>query len=142
MNIDILACGRLKEKYWRAAEDDYTKRIARYCKLTIRELNNDAALLAALPKRAHVYALDERGDAISSRDLANILDSEEQHGGGAPVIFTIGGPDGHSDAMRTRATRLLAFGRITIAHRLVRILLMEQLYRGFRIVRGHPYHRD
>ncbi len=142
MKIEILACGRLKEKHWRAAELDYATRLTPYCKLKTREVKDEAALLAAIPARAHVYVLDERGEMISSRDLAAILDGEQQRGGGAPVVFAIGGPDGHSDALRKRATRLIAFGRMTIAHRLVRILLMEQIYRGFRIVRGHPYHRD
>jgi len=57
-------------------------------------------------------------------------------------VFAIGGPDGHTDELRARATRLLAFGRMTIAHRLVRLLVLEQLYRGFKILRGEPYHRD
>lgn len=142
MKLLVLACGRLKERHYRAAEDDYASRLRPYCNLEIREVKDDAALAAALPDHAHIYALDERGDNITSRELADILAHEEQRGGGAPVVFAIGGPDGHSDALRARATRLLAFGRITIAHRLVRILLLEQLYRGFRIVRGHPYHRD
>ena len=57
-------------------------------------------------------------------------------------MFAIGGADGHGDALRGRARRLIAFGRLTIAHRLVRILVLEQLYRGFKILRGEPYHRD
>ena len=57
-------------------------------------------------------------------------------------MLAIGGPDGHSDALRARATKLLAFGKMTIAHRLVRVLVLEQLYRGFKIVRGEPYHRE
>ena len=57
-------------------------------------------------------------------------------------MFAIGGADGHSDAVRKRAKKLLAFGRMTIAHRLVRVLVLEQLYRSFKIIRGEPYHRD
>jgi 23S rRNA (pseudouridine1915-N3)-methyltransferase len=74
-----------------------------------------------------------------SRD---VLGAEELRGGGAPVVFAIGGPDGHSDALRDRARKLIAFGRLTIAHRLVRLIALEQLYRGFRILRGEPYHRE
>ena len=108
------------------------------------EAKDEGALLAALPERAHVYAFDERGDAaLTSIAFANdILGAEQQHGGGAPVAFAIGGPDGHGDALRARAKRLLAFGRLTIAHRLVRLLVLEQIYRGFRILRGEPYHRE
>jgi 23S rRNA (pseudouridine1915-N3)-methyltransferase len=58
------------------------------------------------------------------------------------VIFAVGGADGHTEGLRRRARRLLAFGRLTIAHRLVRILVLEQIYRGYRILRGEPYHRD
>ena len=57
-------------------------------------------------------------------------------------MFAIGGADGHSDVVRKRAKKLIAFGQLTIAHRLVRILVLEQLYRGFKILRGEPYHRD
>jgi 23S rRNA (pseudouridine1915-N3)-methyltransferase len=72
----------------------------------------------------------------------DVLGAEEQHGGGATVVFAIGGPDGHSDTLRARARKLISFGQLTIAHRLVRLLVLEQLYRGFRILRGEPYHRE
>lgn len=143
MKLTILAIGRLKEAYFQAAEAEYCKRLRPYCTLAVQEVKDEAKLLAALPPNAHVYALDERGDQVSSYEFAHdLLAHEEQRGGGAPVVFAIGGPDGHSDAVRQRATRLLAFGRATIAHRLVRLVLLEQIYRGFRIVRGEPYHRD
>ena len=142
VKVHVLACGRLKDRHWQAAEADYCQRIAPYCKLQVREVKDERALLAALPERVRLYVLDERGDLISSQDLADILADEEQRGAGAPVVFAIGGADGHGDAVRARARRLIAFGRITIAHRLVRIVLLEQIYRGFRIVRGHPYHRE
>lgn len=143
MKVTVAVVGRLKEAHLAAAEEDYGKRLRRYCTFAVAEHKDEAALLAALPAAAHVYALDERGDLITSAELArDILGAEEMHGGGAPVVFAIGGADGHSAALRARARRLLAFGRITIAHRLVRVLLAEQLYRGFTILRGEPYHRD
>lgn len=137
-----MICGKLKESYLRAAEAEYLKRLKPYCKLEISEHKSDEALQAAVPEGAHLYALDERGELVTSAEFAAIVDREEQHGGGAPVVFAIGGADGHSEALRRRATRLIAFGRLTIAHRLVRILVLEQIYRGFRIIRGEPYHRD
>jgi len=80
---------------------------------------------------------------MTSMAFANdILAAEASHGGGAPLVFAIGGADGHSDEVRKRSRKLIAFGQLTIAHRLVRLLVLEQLYRGFRIVRGEPYHRD
>lgn len=135
--------GRLKEPYLAAAEDEYRKRLRPYCTLQIVEAKDEAALLAALPERAHLYAFDERGESPTSVAFAHeVLGAEQQHGGGAPVAFAIGGADGHSDALRARAKRLLSFGRLTIAHRLVRVLVLEQIYRGFRILRGEPYHRE
>jgi 23S rRNA (pseudouridine1915-N3)-methyltransferase len=143
MKVIVAAVGRLKEPYLVAAEDEYRKRLRPYCTLTIHEARDEAALLAALPAGAHLYAFDERGDSLTSTAFAgDILGHEQQHGGGAPVVLAIGGPDGHGDALRGRARRLIAFGRLTIAHRLVRILVLEQLYRGFRILRGEPYHRE
>jgi 23S rRNA (pseudouridine1915-N3)-methyltransferase len=142
VKITIAAVGRLKEPYFVAAEAEYTKRLRPYCTLAVTEAKDEAALVASLPANAHVYAFDERGDAITSAELAQLIGAEASHGGGAPVVFAIGGPDGHGDALRARARRLLAFGRMTIAHRLVRILVLEQLYRAFKILRGEPYHRD
>jgi 23S rRNA (pseudouridine1915-N3)-methyltransferase len=142
LRIRILAVGRLKEEYHRAAEAEYLKRLRPYCQLAIDEVADEAALLRKLPADAALFALDERGDLVTSDELARgCLGAEEQRGGGRPVVFAIGGADGHSDAVRARAARLIAFGRITIAHRLVRVLLVEQIYRAFTILRGHPYHR-
>jgi 23S rRNA (pseudouridine1915-N3)-methyltransferase len=143
LKITLGVVGRLKESYLVEAEDEYKKRLRPYCTLAVHEARDEAALLAALPQAAHLYAFDERGDLITSVELSrDILGAEAQHGGGAPVWFAIGGPDGHGDATRARAKRLVAFGRLTIAHRLVRLLALEQIYRGFRILRGEPYHRD
>jgi 23S rRNA (pseudouridine1915-N3)-methyltransferase len=109
----------------------------------VREAKDEAALLSALPATAHLYAFDERGASMTSTAFArDILGAEALRGGGAPVAFAIGGPDGHGDALRARARQLIAFGQLTIAHRLVRLLVLEQLYRGFRILRGEPYHRE
>ena len=142
MKITVACVGRLKESYLAAAEAEYTKRLRPYCTLAVHEAKDEAALLAALPAGAHLYAFDERGEPITSHELAELLAHEASHGGGAPLVFAIGGADGHGDALRARARRLFAFGKMTIAHRLVRILVLEQLYRAFKIVRGEPYHRD
>jgi 23S rRNA (pseudouridine1915-N3)-methyltransferase len=136
------AVGRLKEPYLVAAQADYAKRLRPYCTLAVHEAKDEAGLLAAIPTAAHVYAFDERGELATSADLAALLADEASHGGGAAVALLIGGADGHGDAARARARRLFAFGRMTIAHRLVRIVALEQLYRAFKIVRGEPYHRD
>jgi 23S rRNA (pseudouridine1915-N3)-methyltransferase len=143
VKLTLAVIGRLKEPYLIQAEDEYRKRLRLYCTLTVHEAKDEAGLFAALPAGAHLYAFDERGDALTSHEFAHdLLGREQLHGGGAPVVFAIGGASGHSDAVRERARRLIAFGRLTIAHRLVRILALEQLYRGFTILRGEPYHRD
>jgi 23S rRNA (pseudouridine1915-N3)-methyltransferase len=143
VKVTLAVVGRLKEPYLVAAEDEYRKRLRPYCTLTVHEARDEAGLIAALPAAAHLYAFDERGEALTSAAFAtDLLGHEQQHGGGAPVVLAIGGADGHGDALRARARRLIAFGRLTIAHRLVRILVLEQLYRGFKILRGEPYHRD
>ena len=109
----------------------------------MREARDEAALLAALPAGAHLYAFDERGAPMTSVEFArDILGAEELRGGGAPVAFAIGGPDGHSDALRAPARNLIAVGRLTIAHPRGRRIAIEQIYRGFRILRGEPYHRE
>ncbi len=142
MKIFLGAIGRLKEPYFVAAEEEYRKRLRPFCTLIVHEAKDEAGLLRALPDGAHVYAFDERGEAITSAQFAELLAAEAQHGGGAAVALLVGGADGHTDAVRKRAKKLIAFGRLTIAHRLVRILVLEQLYRGFKILRGEPYHRD
>jgi 23S rRNA (pseudouridine1915-N3)-methyltransferase len=108
----------------------------------VEEAPDEAGLLRLVPPGAQLVALDERGELVTSEELARgVVGAAEQHGGGRALAFAIGGADGHSSALRARADRLIAFGRVTIAHRLVRVLLAEQLYRAFTILRGHPYHR-
>jgi 23S rRNA (pseudouridine1915-N3)-methyltransferase len=142
VKVTLAAVGKLKEPYLVAAADEYIKRLRPFCTLTVHEAKDEAGLLAALPANAHLYAFDERGEMITSTQLAELLAAEQSHGGGAPVAFAIGGADGHGDVVRKRAKKLLAFGRMTIAHRLVRVLVLEQLYRSFKIIRGEPYHRE
>ncbi len=143
MKVTLAVVGRLKEAYFVDAEAEYRKRLKPFVTLAVTEAKDEAALLAALPANAHLYAFDEKGQSVTSLAFANeILGAEQQHGGGAPVVFAIGGADGHSDALRRRAKKLIAFGQLTIAHRLVRLLVLEQLYRGFKILRGEPYHRE
>ena len=142
MKLTLAVIGRLKESYFLEAEAEYRKRLRPYCTLTVLEAKDEAAVLAAAAG-AHLYAFDERGTALTSMQFAHeLLGTEAQHGGGAPIVFAIGGADGHSDALRAQSKQLLSFGKLTIAHRLVRLLVLEQIYRGFRILRGEPYHRD
>jgi len=141
VRIAVLAIGRVKEDYFRAAEAEYVRRLRPYCRLSVDEVKEEGALLRLVPDGALLIALDQRGDLVTSEDLAHgFIGREEQHGGGRPLAFAIGGPDGHSDALRRRAGKAIAFGRIVLPHRLARIVLLEQLYRAFTSLRGHPYH--
>ena len=112
-------------------------------RIEVREFQDEAALSTALPERSVLVLFDERGDNIDSRTFSTaVLQRHAVSGGGAPLVFAIGGADGHTDVLRSRASRSLAFGKLTIAHRLVRLLVLEQIYRGLSIIAGMPYHRD
>jgi 23S rRNA (pseudouridine1915-N3)-methyltransferase len=98
-------------------------------------------LAAAIPENAVIVALDARGKALSSSGLARQLEQWRDRGIPA-VIFLIGGADGIADALRRRAELVLSFGAATWPHQLVRIMLLEQIYRAMTILSGHPYHRE
>ena len=105
-----------------------------------RKTREGELLLAALPDRALVVALDERGKAVSSADFAKSI--AKWQSSGSTIAFLIGGADGHGDPVRARADNLLALGTMTWPHLLVRAMLCEQLYRAQQILAGHPYHRE
>jgi 23S rRNA (pseudouridine1915-N3)-methyltransferase len=100
-----------------------------------------AELAAAIPENAAIVALDARGKALSSTDLAERLERWRDRGTPA-VIFLIGGADGLAERLRGRAELALGFGAATWPHQLVRIMLLEQVYRAMTILSGHPYHRE
>ncbi len=97
-------------------------------------------LLKAIPPKAFVVLLDERGKDMTSRELAAKIAGWQQQG--SDLAFVIGGADGVTDKVRSRANFTLGFGKLTWPHRLVRVMLLEQLYRAQQINAGHPYHRD
>lgn len=151
MKITILALGKLRgpEAEWCA---EYLKRLKG--EVVVRELaagkNLPPAetqraeadlLLKVLPPKSFVVLLDERGKDLSSRDLAAKMAAwfEAAH---TNLVFLIGGADGVTDAVRAKANFTLGFGRLTWPHRLVRVMLLEQIYRAQQINAGHPYHRD
>jgi 23S rRNA (pseudouridine1915-N3)-methyltransferase len=105
-----------------------------------RGAHEAAALLTAVPTGAILVALDEAGTSMTSNTFADRL-GKWRDGGAAGVVFAIGGPDGHGQAIIEKARLRLAFGAMTWPHRLVRVMLAEQLYRAVTILSGHPYHR-
>ena len=111
--------------------------------LTVEERKKREAekLLAAVPPGARIVALDERGKALSSQELAKTLGAWEDDGVPA-CAFLIGGADGHDETLRARADLVLALGALTWPHMLVRAMIAEQIYRARTILDGHPYHRQ
>lgn len=160
MRLAIVAVGRLKQGPERELAERYAKRTAEAGRalglrppdiVEIRESRNrDAAkrmieesiaIANAVPDRAAIVILDEHGENIDSIKLAGQLQAWQQAGRPA-VAFIIGGPDGLADSLRQRADLRLAFGSATWPHQMVRIMLLEQLYRAATILSGHPYHRN
>lgn len=154
MRIDVIAVGRLKERHWRDAADEYLKRLRPYATVTVTEVadrdvsadeararaEEAAALLKALPRDAVVCALDPGGTARTSEGFAAWL---EAHGtaGRSRIAFLLGGAAGLHEDVLVRADERVSLGPMTLPHQLARVVLLEQLYRAFRIVRGEPYHR-
>ncbi len=149
LSITIFAVGKLKEAFWKDACAEYLKRLTPYAKVTIREIpdSNKAreakALLAALDQyssQSPLILLDVQGKETSSEGLSKKI---EQYAldGTSHLAFIIGGSDGVTQDVHQRATEHLSFGPITLPHNLARIVLLEQLYRAFKIARHEPYHK-
>lgn len=144
--ITIFAVGKLKERFWKDACAEYLKRLGAYAKVEVRELpdsnvrEESQALLAALPEKVPVVLLDIKGKETSSEGLAELIDGYGLSGD-SHLAFVIGGSDGVSDEVKKRATRRVSFGPITLPHNLARVVLLEQIYRAFKINRGEPYHK-
>ena len=113
---------------------------AREATASLRQEAEATAILDRVPPGAAIVALDERGTALTSEAFATMV-ATRRDGGIPHLAFTIGGPDGHGEALRERADLLLALGPMTWPHQLARVLLLEQLYRAATILAGHPYHR-
>ena len=151
MRLWLAAVGRLRPGPVRALVDEYAGRstwpltmreVEARKKLTgpaLREHEGDL-LLAAIPEKATLVALDERGRDLTSTELAGRL-GRWRDDGVQDLAFAIGGADGLSQAVRDRAALTIAFGRATWPHMLVRAMLVEQVYRAQTILSGHPYHR-
>ena len=159
MNVTIICVGKIKEKYLKSAIDEYTKRLSRYCKLNVIELSDEKtpdnasekeetlikqkegeAILKTIKDSMFVIALELKGDMLSSEELSNyIMDLGIR--GESNIAFVIGGSLGLSNGVLERANYKLCFSKMTFPHQLFRVMLLEQVYRGFRIISGEPYHK-
>ncbi|NLW03379.1 MAG: 23S rRNA (pseudouridine(1915)-N(3))-methyltransferase RlmH [Clostridiaceae bacterium] len=147
MNIRIIAVGKLKEDYLRDAQKEYSKRLSRFCKLNIVEADEDFTLekeadriRKALTANSHVIALAIEGKKYDSvgfaRYLENLMISGKSH-----ISFIIGGSDGLDESILTEADNLLSMSDMTFPHQLARIILLEQIYRAFKIINNETYHK-
>lgn len=159
MNITVICIGKLKEKYWTAAIDEYSKRLKGYCNLDIIELKEarlpDKAgpaeelavkeaegeeILKKIKDNQYVITLEVKGKMLSSEKLAEKMETLAIDGQ-SNVVFVIGGSLGLSAAVSKRANFKLSFSEMTFPHQMMRVILLEQVYRAFKINRNEAYHK-
>ncbi|MCR5000491.1 MAG: 23S rRNA (pseudouridine(1915)-N(3))-methyltransferase RlmH [Lachnospiraceae bacterium] len=159
MNIDILCVGKIKEKYLRDAVDEYSKRLSRYCRLNIIEVNDEKTpdegidsleekvretegerLARYLKDNAFIVTLEIEGSQLSSTELAKKI-GDIAVSGRSHIQFIIGGSLGLSKDIIKRADMHLSFSQMTFPHQLMRVILLEQIYRSFKINANEPYHK-
>ena len=152
MKIRVLWVGKTQEEWVRRGIEEYAGRIRRYVPLELAEAREEkgaaaeamreqecARLIKLLPRNARLILLDERGEQLTSPELGAFIASNRDNG--VPeLVFAIGGAYGFSDSFRTLAYKTIALSRMTFTHQMVRVFLLEQIYRGFTIINGEPYH--
>jgi len=159
MNLTVLCIGKLKETYWTEAVQEYSKRLSRYCTLSINELKEEKApdnpseaeetaikeaegksILKQIKKETYVIALEIKGKELTSERLAEKISSLALTGK-SDVAFIIGGSIGLSEEVLDRADLRLSFSRMTFPHQMMRVILLEQIYRSFKIIKNETYHK-
>lgn len=159
MKITIAALGKIKEKYFTLAVEEYQKRLSRYCKLEIIELQDEKTpdhsseglnrqikekegdrILSAIKEDAFVIALAIEGDMLDSVQLSKKMEKLAVDGISS-ITFVIGGSLGLDDRILKRADYKLSFSKMTFPHQMMRVILLEQIYRGYRIINNEPYHK-
>ena len=159
MNISVICVGKIKEKFYRDAIDEYSKRLSRYCKLDIVEVTDEKTpdnasekeelqikgkegecILKNIRDNIYVIAMDIKGESLTSELLATKI-RNLAISGDSNISFVIGGSLGLSKKVLDRADYKLSFSRMTFPHQLFRVMILEQIYRGFRINAGEPYHK-
>ena len=159
MNISIVTVGKLKEKYLKQGIEEYTKRLGPFAKIEVIEVPDEKApenlsetemiqvkkaegdrILSRVSSDAHVIALAINGKMKTSEQLARDLDQLATYGK-SKIAFVIGGSLGLSNEVLQRANDTLSFSKMTFPHQLMRLILVEQVYRAFKINRGEPYHK-
>ncbi|KRN89129.1 23S rRNA (pseudouridine(1915)-N(3))-methyltransferase RlmH [Ligilactobacillus ceti] len=159
MNIKIISVGKLKEKYLKQGIAEYEKRLSRFCKIKLIEVPDEKApenlsaaemenvkqkegerILSKIKEKEYVYALAIEGKQRSSEEFAKEVQNLTTYGK-SDITFVIGGSLGLSPAVLQRADTKISFGKLTLPHQLMRLVLIEQIYRNFMINSGSPYHK-
>lgn len=159
MKISVVSVGKIKEKFFVDAIGEYSKRLSKYCKLDLIEVADEKApenlsakeevqikdkegerILAKVPDSAYVICLAIEGKQLTSEGLSEKM-AELALGGDSHIVFIIGGSLGTSQNVLKRADFKLSFSPMTFPHQLMKVILLEQVYRGFRIMKGEPYHK-
>ena len=159
MNIKVITVGKIKEKYIKLGIDEFAKRLSKYCSLEQVEVSDEKApetlsdkemqmikdkegekILAHVKENTYLIALAIEGKMISSEELAAKM-QDLAISGKSHITFVIGGSLGLSDSVMKRADYKLSFSKMTFPHQLMKVILLEQVYRGFRIIKGEPYHK-
>ncbi|MBR4801112.1 MAG: 23S rRNA (pseudouridine(1915)-N(3))-methyltransferase RlmH [Clostridia bacterium] len=152
MKVNVIAIGKIKEKYFLDAISEYSKRLSRYVDFKVielpdappsktadeqRKIESDALMSKA---KGFVVALDPRGKELSSEEFATFIETKCTEGV-SEFSFLIGGSHGHTEELRTKTDMVLSFGKPTFPHQLFRVMVAEQVYRAFSIINGTPYHK-
>ena len=159
MKITLVVVGKIKEKYYRDAVAEYSTRLSRYCSLNVVQVQDEmtpddpsdrereqilekegARILKAIPEDAYVCAMAIKGKKFDSVKLSAWME-QLMVSGKSHLIFVIGGSLGLSDSVMRRADASISFSDLTFPHQLMRVILLEQIYRCFRIMKHEPYHK-
>ncbi len=144
MKLRIAWIGKTKESAIQSLTEEYLKRLSRYGDVQGMAMRDESALLKlggreARPTRHTLVLLDTRGKQLSSEEFAEFLGNHQDRNP-LPLLFAVGPANGFTEEARQEANLLLSLGKMTVAHELARVVLLEQLYRAFTILKGHPYH--
>ena len=159
MKITVITVGKIKEKYLRDAIAEYSKRLSKYCKLEIIEVADEKTpdnasevvedsirskeaerILKYVKDDAYIITLEIGGKQLSSEELADKIDKLGVQGT-SHIIFIIGGSIGLGKEVLNKSNYALSFSKMTFPHQLMRVILLEQVYRSYRIINGEPYHK-
>ncbi len=145
--VDILCAGKIREKFFRDAIAEYEKRLSHYIKLSILEVQDGPdkiqegiRMIQRIKGEPYIITLEIEGEELSSTGLSEMIAGLENKGE-SHIMFVIGGPDGLDASLLDRADHRLSFSKMTFPHPLMRVILLEQIYRAYRIKNNEPYHK-